>query len=206
MRVPPTNPEALRLRHRRLGLAWDFVKPRRSTRTCLPDSSVEAFRKLSNFVLGSSVAGLTSGDGRTPTWSLVLGYELELRKLAYRYVRDGEAPCLATALAKAISAPEALTTHFVIPFTLGKFETAASDVSGKGEGKGKGSQAGRDTLKFNKIGGCKTKGCKFAHICKRSPVQAQTRWNGGSRWGVTRSCASRSPAAFQRGRCAAKGC
>ena len=68
----PSRPEALRLRHRRLGLAWDFVKSRHSTRTWLPDSSVEAFRKLSDFVLGSSVAGLTSADGRTPTWRLVL--------------------------------------------------------------------------------------------------------------------------------------
>ena len=86
MAVPPTNPEALRLRHRRLGLAWDFVKSRHSARAWLPASSVNAFRKLSDFTLGSEVAGLHAADGHQPSWSLVLSFELDVRKLAYGFV------------------------------------------------------------------------------------------------------------------------
>ena len=36
MTTPPAGPEDLRPRHRRLGLAWDFVRSRHSTRTWLP--------------------------------------------------------------------------------------------------------------------------------------------------------------------------
>ena len=75
--TPPSTPEELRLRHRRIGLAWDFVKARHSTRAWLPTSSVDTFRKLSDYVLGASVAGLRAADQRSPTWSLVLTYELE---------------------------------------------------------------------------------------------------------------------------------
>ena len=39
--TPPATPEELRLRHRRLGLAWDFVRTRHSTRTWLPQSCVD---------------------------------------------------------------------------------------------------------------------------------------------------------------------
>lgn len=84
--TPPSTPEELRLRHRRIGLAWDFVKARHTTRAWLPTSSVDTFRKLSDYVLGASVAGLRAADQRSPTWSLVPTYELELRKTAYRFV------------------------------------------------------------------------------------------------------------------------
>ncbi|CAE7483812.1 unnamed protein product [Symbiodinium necroappetens] len=99
--TPPSNPEELRLRHCRIGLAWDFVKPRHSTRAWLPDNCVDCFRVLSDHVLGSSVAGLRSACGQGPMWSLVLSYVLELRKAAYRYIRDGQCACLDNALLKA---------------------------------------------------------------------------------------------------------
>ena len=44
--------------------------------------------------------------------SLVLAYELELRKTAYRYVRDGVCACLETALDKACEAPALYSVHF----------------------------------------------------------------------------------------------
>ena len=45
----------LRLRHRRLGLAWAFIKTRHSNRVWVPVNIVECFRKLSDHVLGSTV-------------------------------------------------------------------------------------------------------------------------------------------------------
>ena len=35
--TPPANPEELRLRHRRLGLAWAFVKSRHANRGWIPE-------------------------------------------------------------------------------------------------------------------------------------------------------------------------
>ena len=96
--TPPATPEDLRLRHRRLGLAWDFVRSRRSTRTWLPKSSVDTFRLLSDHVT----------------------YELELRKTAYRFVRDGKCACLNAAIEKVIDSSDLLNLHFIIPITLGK--------------------------------------------------------------------------------------
>ena len=61
--TPPATPEELRLRHRRLGLAWDFVRTPHSTRTWLPQSCVDTFRLLSDHVLGSHVAGVKTADG-----------------------------------------------------------------------------------------------------------------------------------------------
>ena len=50
--TPPRSAEELRLRHRRLGLAWAFIKTRRSNRVWVPVNIVECFRKLSDHVLG----------------------------------------------------------------------------------------------------------------------------------------------------------
>lgn len=177
--VPPRSPEDLRLRHRQIGLAWDFVKTRHSTRAWLPSSAVEAFRKLSDFVLGSSVAGLRAADGRGPSWSLVLRFELELRKLAYRYVRNAQCKCLDEALEKAMVGPEALTTHFIVPFTLGDMAGDKNVERGSPTrpklnawerqwGKASATPAGKKIcFKFNKVGGCHAPKCSFEHVCQR---------------------------------------
>lgn len=127
--TPPATPEELRLRHRRIGLAWDFVKARHSTRAWLPTSSVDTFRKSSDYVLDASVAGLRTSDQRSPTWSLVLTYELELRKAACRFARDGECACIDSAIEKAMDSPKLLTEHFVVAFTLGKSVSPANGGS-----------------------------------------------------------------------------
>ena len=118
MTTPPATPEELRLRHRRLGLAWEMARSKHSTRSWLPERAVDAFRQLSDHVLGSQVAGLRSSDGRTPSWSQILLYEAEVRQRAYRYVRDGDAADLAAALGKACKAADIFTTYFIVPFTI----------------------------------------------------------------------------------------
>ena len=73
----------------------------------------------------------------------MLAYELELRKAAYRYVRDGVCACLEKALDKACEAPALYSVHFVTPLQLGKteinMELSAGDLPepSKGERKGK---------------------------------------------------------------------
>lgn len=189
MTTPPASPEDLRLRHRRIGLAWDFIKSRHTTRAWLPSSAVDIFRRLSDHVLGSTIAGLRSADGRSPSWALVLGYELEVRKAAYRYVRDGEAKCLQSGLSKAMENPQIMTVHFSIPFSLGKSDlgldgsgaaanpalaNAPVDVTRKRLptwdrqwGKASKTPEGRMIcFRFQK-GACKEKQCRFAHVCQR---------------------------------------
>ena len=46
MTTPPATPEELRLRHRRLGLAWEMARSKHSTRSWLPERAVDAFRQL----------------------------------------------------------------------------------------------------------------------------------------------------------------
>ena len=144
--IPPSSPEELRLRRRRLGLAWAMVAAKHSTRAWLPSNCVDCFRKLSDHVLGSSVAGLRTASGQGPTWALVLSYEMELRKTAYRYVRDGRCGSLDAAIEKACEAPDVMNTHFIVPFTLGKVESCDSTnvgISGKGFGGGKAGKSGK---------------------------------------------------------------
>ena len=91
MTTPPAGPEDLRPRHRRLGLAWDFVRSRHSTRTWLPMHVVRGNIPIAFWSYAwrtRCIAGIKTADGSTAPWPQVLAYELELRKAAYRLVRD----------------------------------------------------------------------------------------------------------------------
>ena len=113
-------------------------------------------------------------------------YELELRKSAYRYVRDNVCADIGTALAKACEAPALYGVHFVTPLQLGKLDHGDSGAwppvhrFGKGEGKGEEQGQGsrhvgppmgkkaasapngqRICFNFNKVSGCKKQRCDF---------------------------------------------
>ncbi|CAE7822629.1 unnamed protein product [Symbiodinium necroappetens] len=193
MTVPPTTPEELRLRHRRLGLAWHMIRSKHTTRSWLPESIVDAFRRLSDFVLGDKVAGLKAEDGRVPKWSLILKFESELRKRAYQSVRDGAVGDLGAALKAACAAPDLFAFHFVTPFSLGGcaaspggaghveagagWKGAGKGLDKKGDGKGKvmktiakhkwGPDGKLLCFRFQKKAGCPHKDCKFSHFCQR---------------------------------------
>ena len=165
MTVPPATPEELRLRRRRLGLAWHMIRSKRATRSWLPESIVDAFRRLSDFVLGDKVAGLRAEDGRVPKWSLILKYESELRKRAYQSVRDGAVGDLGAALKAACAAPDLFAFHFMTPFSLGGCTdslggTGQVEVGAGWKGAGKG---------LGKNGDCKGKVLKTIAKHKRGP-------------------------------------
>ena len=149
MTTPPKTPEELRRRHRRIGLAWEMVRSKHMNRSWLPERCTDAFRKLSDHVLGPRIADLRSGDGRAPAWSLVLQYEAELRKHAYKFVRDAEAADLASALTMACKAPDIMNNFFIVPFTMQvrapalEVESVVAGSSGGGKGKGKGKSKGK---------------------------------------------------------------
>ncbi|CAE7460097.1 unnamed protein product [Symbiodinium sp. CCMP2592] len=129
MTTPPGSPEELRLRHRRIGLAWLMVRTKHTTRAWLRESVVDSFRRLSDHVLGDKVAILRAEDGRAPKWSLVLQYEAELRKNTYKYIRAGEATDTGDAINTACRAPGLLAFHFVTPFSLGAFVLPSATTS-----------------------------------------------------------------------------
>ena len=133
----------------------------------------------------------------TATWSQVLTYELELRKAAYRFARDGKSSCLNSAIEKAIDSTDLLNLHFIIAMTLGKEQSCPGEEEvaappppaphpagrgSKGSGKskqmpswerqwGKAARTPEGKLicfKFNKPSGCAAgKNCRFEHVCQR---------------------------------------
>ena len=90
----PSTPEELRLRHRRIGLAWDMLCTKHSNRSWLSANMTDCMRRFSDFILGTQVAGLVSGS-RTPAWSLVLAFEHECRKAVCKWLRDGKCASLS---------------------------------------------------------------------------------------------------------------
>ena len=138
----PTNPEGLRLRHRRIGLAWTFVASRHTNRKWLAGVSVEDFRMLSDYILGARVAELTTrapgGEvmGRV-SWGQVLDFDHEVRKLAYELVRTGAAATISEGLKAAIKDSEVRQLHLMDPMTM-------SRVFGAGRGSGRRQAADAD--------------------------------------------------------------
>ena len=191
----PSTPDNLRLRHRRIGLAWDFLASRHSLRSWLSDNMTDVMRQFSDYILGSQVAGLSAGD-HTPSWNLVLEFEHEARKSAYRWLRDGETNSLQASFAKVIKDTEVLNRHLVIPFSLRLRSSAKPDTGGatlgnpwitttpggKAKGKGKKGLVQQEAFvkkltktpdgkpicwKFNKPSGRSDGQCKFLHVCQR---------------------------------------
>ena len=144
----PSYGEELRLRQRLIAVAWLMCRSKHKNCAWLSADLLDAFRRLSDFVLGKFIAGhpIMSGNGtRRPAWKLVLSFEQECRKKAYQLVRLHEAETLAAALDEACKSPELL--NFLMPLTTStEFLSVAFDgmpgpdgwVSrGKGKGKGK---------------------------------------------------------------------
>ena len=165
--APPKDAEALRLRHRRIGLAWMFVSTKHKNRPWLADITVEDYRVHSDYILGQYVNGLVSKNSQGQmvakvTWQGTLDYDHEVRKKAYELVRSGLEVTVAAALKKAGRDSETRQLHLLDPMTLeaaGNFSAApppkrsfeegnahppwrqvklAKGGKGKGAGKGKG--------------------------------------------------------------------
>ena len=77
----PQSPEELRLRHRRIGLAWDFLGTKHSMRAWLSKGMTDIMRRFSDYILGPQVSGLQAGESRRPSWALVLQFEHEALKV-----------------------------------------------------------------------------------------------------------------------------
>ena len=191
----PKNAEELRLRHRRIGLSWEYVATRHHHRTWLRGHITDCFRKFSDWILGGQVAGLQTADNRRPSWELVLSFEKEARSKLYKAIRDGEATDFDAALTYIKGRADVLNNHLVIPFTLnlsGREAPQWQQAIGQGAGGAKGSGKGRDKtlpavlkknktrfhtktpdgklicFKFQKAKACPAgRACKFLHVCHK---------------------------------------
>ena len=190
----PATPEELRLRHRRIGLAWLMVGSKHKNQSWITPALLEAFRRFSDHIVGKHIAGfpiMTQGVTKHPAWSLVLSYELEVRKRAYKQLRDGKHASLQEALEDAWNSAELINKHFLMPLTASAdfFSSANLGMAFSGQGKGsskhgKGKVNGKDKrlvskpflktktdegkklcFKFNN-GTCKNKRCPFHHACQ----------------------------------------
>jgi hypothetical protein len=159
----PDNPEELRLRHKRIALAWAFVATKHCNRPWLKHFQIDVYRKLSDHVLGKEVAGLVvlgtdSAVLLKPSWLQVLRYDSEVRKHAYESIRAGVHATITDAIEASCKDVRVLQLHLLNPLTLegnarsksftrafdqgeDRGEEAASRGSGKGrpkKGSGKG--------------------------------------------------------------------
>ena len=118
--APPKDPEALRMKHRVIGISWLMGAKRHPNRSWLMDMDIDVWRRFSDYILGDKVDGLTikaSGQSaRRPLWDdHTLAYEAEIRKEAYAMVRDG-AGTLAVCLEKAWTNTDLRSLKFVTVF------------------------------------------------------------------------------------------
>eukprot|EP00973_Karenia_brevis_P085960 11921968-Karenia_brevis.AAC.1 len=97
----PKGSEDLRCRLRLMGNAWTFLKLR-YMKPWLADMVPDVWRKYADFLMGSKVYGMPmpESSGYRLPWSILLAYELELRREAYRKVTD-ERITIAVALDRA---------------------------------------------------------------------------------------------------------
>ena len=191
----PKTAEELRLRHRRIGLAWEMARTKHRNRVWLQGGLVEAYRHLSDHVLGKHVYGLQLPHEQRPKWELILSYEQEVRKRAYQLLRRGDEPTLEEAMKKAIGDPETMNLHFVVPLTTTLASGSSSGAraagapakpgaagpsSGNKGAKGGGRNAkpvkklqvktpdGRPLcFKYNNNNKCTAKNCNVVHQCQR---------------------------------------
>ncbi|CAE8676182.1 unnamed protein product, partial [Polarella glacialis] len=152
----PDNPEDLRLRHKRIALAWAFVATKHCNRPWLKHFQIDVYRKLSDHVLGKEVAGLVvmASDSTVllkPSWLQVLHYDSEVRKHAYESIRSGAQATISEAVESSCKDVRILQLHLLNPLTLeggdqGE-DTASrgnnrtkSKVKGLGRGSGSGGK------------------------------------------------------------------
>ncbi|CAL1153097.1 unnamed protein product, partial [Cladocopium goreaui] len=147
----PSTPEELRLRHRRIGIAWLMVGSKHKNQSWITPALLEAFRRFSDHIVGRHIAGfpiMAQGVTRHPAWNLVLSYELEVRKRAYKQLRDGKHSSLQEALEDAWNSAELINKHFLVPLTASAdfFSTASHGEVFTAHGKGAQCFAGLQTV------------------------------------------------------------
>ena len=120
----PRDSEELRTRIRLMMVADLYAKRRFPNRAWLQDLVPGVYDRHVDYMLGEDVALLvaTNAEGKEiarPTWSLVLSYEFQVRKKAYKFISTMEMPSLGAAFEAARKDHTIRERHFLTPMQLG---------------------------------------------------------------------------------------
>jgi hypothetical protein len=101
-----------------------YAKRRFPNRAWLQDLVPGLYDRHVDYILGEDVALLvaTNAEGKEiarPTWSLVLSYEFQVRKKAYKMISTMEVASLGAALTAAVKDHTIRERHFLTPMQLG---------------------------------------------------------------------------------------
>ena len=93
----PKGPEELRKVIKRMGIAWSMLAIKHANRAYLQGICPDLFLQHVDYILSEEVMGLMGYDEHgqvvsAPSWALVLAYEWQLRKKAWRIVQDPTNP------------------------------------------------------------------------------------------------------------------
>lgn len=199
----PQNSEQLRAKYRIEANTWLLLASKFRQKPWLVGFDVKCFEEFTDYILGPRVYNLQipRNDGSDtlvplhPAWTVILRYEYELRKAAFKLVRDGAT--LVAALASVVKDTELKEIYFTTPIALGRSsKSVVSDlpdakrartelrdqppVKGKGKGRGKGRGRGAKAGGKQKLsqtpegrqicfkynnGNC-SGGCGRVHVCQ----------------------------------------
>ena len=114
---PPANSEELRRKLRIEQNTFAFLAAKFTGKTWLQGLTPRTWSDYVDYILGENVYQLKlpseSGDAN-PSWTVVLSYEHECRKWAFKQVREGR-DCLVGALARVAVNSELRDVRFITP-------------------------------------------------------------------------------------------
>ena len=153
----PANPEELRSRYRIMWVHWQVTRMRFPERESLRNMGRDALEVVLDYVLGKEVAAYRTAKNVRLSWTEILEYEFEIRKMACKRTNQGKGT-MAESLAYAVKDNELRTKFFVTPLALtgpkARSRTPRRDVKGKGKDNdkgGKGKGRGKDKKKGKEI-------------------------------------------------------
>ena len=179
----PDDPEQLRAKWKLISACWLFLKLKHTNRAWLSDLSPKVFQDAIDYILGRKVYGLrcSSSDarqlGNSPSWIMLLNFELEFRKKVYDLV-TADGLNLGAAIVRTCDDQNLVTMHLVTPMTLATRSTVKltpkwgdgppADVpawspkkKARGNGNGGGSPGGKGGKGGGGKGGGKIDGKKL---------------------------------------------
>jgi len=151
----PSTTEEFRTKHRLECNAWLMLATKFTNKGYLKDVCPTEWTRYVDYFLGEKVLNLKvpsqvdeTLQPLNPPWSVVLHYEYECRKAAFKQVREKGLPMMQ-ALLESIRDPELKEIHFTSPIALGargrrqerqRSPTTPSKFP-RSEGKGKGKRS-----------------------------------------------------------------
>jgi hypothetical protein len=150
----PETSEEFRDKMRLMMVADHYSKARYPNRDWLQDVTPEMYERHIDYFLGEHVARLEAKDANgmvvsIPPWRLVLSYEYQVRKLAYKFIAEGRVgkQTLAAALE---AAREDLTTKerfFLTPMQIGARSYSSGDSAQNARNRSRSRNRQRNSKK-----------------------------------------------------------